>query len=94
MKIIKERGYCFTEEEYNKITKDNDGRYFLPFDYNKIEGELEKKISISVKDGVTRTQICDQYNISENDLNKWFKKCFGTHRITKVRSKMMESADN
>lgn len=91
MKIIKNQGIYFTEEEYNKIVKDNQGRYFLPFETKQIDEELEKKIIIALQNRETRNAICDKFNLLEKDLNSWMRKKFETIKITDIRQKLVNN---
>lgn len=88
-KIIKNKFIYFSETEFNSIAKDQQGRFVFQFQPKEVTEELVQPIIVALKDGKTRSYICEEYGILESDLNKWFKKEYGTHKITEVKAKIL-----
>jgi len=92
MKIIKNKGVEFTEEEFESFVKLENGTYFYKFpDSKPITEENEKDIVQNIIRGTSKPEICKLLQISETDLLNWFFKTYGTKKITEVRLKIAEA---
>lgn len=91
MRTIPGQAYVLTEQEYNSITKTDDGLYIIPIKkkeriYKPVDDDLDKIVAM-IDNGASRAKICDEFNCTMYVLRMFLKK----HDVAKNNSHVFKA---